>query len=175
MTWDTTDVLSCVGANASIQLDTGAGLANVDVQRAQVVISNELRPDGMVIGSMFQPDFTMTDLILGVTLDVVISDAALYQKVYYGAATTGAMVDDILVGQFSVKAASAGVIGATTTPYSLELKSAGSNLEFMMLPIALRGQDAVVAQLQAQIKLLSAGGGTFTSYQAVLINDMVAY
>jgi hypothetical protein len=174
LVWDNTEVLSVVGSSAQIQLDTGGGLTAASVQRARVQISNGLTPDGLIIGSMYQPDFTMTDLVLGVTLDVVIQDADLYRKIYYGGGTAGAMVDDVLAGQIDLKAASAGY-ATGTTPFSMEIKSTGSNFEFMVLPIALRGQDMVVAQLGAQIKLKPESGNTYSSYQIVLINTVPAY
>jgi hypothetical protein len=138
-----------------------------------VTLSNELQPDGRVIGSLYQPDFTMTDLVCNIVLDVVIEDATLYRQIYYNAALTGDMSAVVATGRFSLKASSASVISGKAAYYSLTISDEGTsdNTEFTLLPIELAGNSIIKAQMTAQIKL-DASNKTF---QVVLVNATSGY
>ena len=175
LVWDANDPLTCVSNSAQIQTSFDSDpLTDVVCQGARVTLSNELQPDGRVIGSLYQPDFTMTDLVANVVLDVVIQDATLYRKIYYAtSAATGEMSPIVAVGKFMLKSVSPAVIPGKTAYYSLIIQShSGSiNTEFTLLPIELAGNSIIKAQLTAQIKL-DASNNTF---DIILVNTTGGY
>jgi hypothetical protein len=175
LNWDALDPLSCVSNNAEVKTCFGnaCSVASLTCQGARVTLSNELQPDGRVIGSLYQPDFTMTDLVCNIVLDVVIEDATLYRQIYYNAALTGDMSAVVATGRFSLKASSASVISGKAAYYSLTISDEGTsdNTEFTLLPIELAGNSIIKAQMTAQIKL-DASNKTF---QVVLVNATSGY
>lgn len=179
--WDTSDPLMCVGDDSgtgpyiklegsTLSADTWGG-----VRRARVRLSNEAQPDGFVIGSMWQPGFTYTNLILSLEAEIAIKDHNLYQRVYYNSTsavagnlgTLTSLASTVRAGSFAFKAKSMNNIPSKTVPYSLEIKSANSIMELTMIPVALQGNQIVVCTLTGNMKLHTDN----TSYSIELITD----
>lgn len=127
------------------------------VTRATVAIDNALTNDEFIIGSYELDDVTAMGLTCTYALDIKVQNATLFRKVYMNAGSLWSPV--VYQGPVSVTAKSAANISGESIPYSLKVLS--SEVELRLYPVALQGNNIVIATLQG-VARIPATGSVFT-------------
>jgi hypothetical protein len=153
--YDLSPILTVVSTTADLLIETSdavyQGAADGVISLgAQIERSNLLTPPTRLrIGSPYPIDYTLLDREAVITLNMEIDDPALYRKVYYAG---GSWNPEPWVGGFKIKATSAErpfTIGATPTPFSLEVLA--NSLHFNTMLIVNEPQKVVEATLTASL------------------------
>jgi len=173
-TFDITPTFQTCVATVSLTSET-TGLtfsANSNrLERISIQYGNNISEDERSVGNFFLDDITLLQRTVGVNLDIIIRDNALYQAVYFNnLSLPNTWQPAIYRAALSVTVTSNAFVPGTTQVYSANFLFPG--LDMMMMPIGLAGADLVRASLATQVTLGPSGADQFS---ITLINDLASY